>query len=135
VTAPPPFSPEAIRQICQVLAEAVNGSEIPNLIGPLNAPEAAGEEDNTKWKRLFNAVATVQNRQHDGRPLVRLILAVMNPVRFRSQAAFDECCAQVNEKLLFSGLASGGTGRWSVSRRPRQPSPRPSSAPAICAPS
>jgi hypothetical protein len=76
-----------------VLGEAVTGSEIPNLIAPLKAPEAPGEEKNTKWKRLFNAVATAQNRQQDGRPLVRLILAVMNPVRFSSQVRYDECRA------------------------------------------
>ena len=71
---PGPFSPAAVEQICRVLGEAVTGSEIPNLIAPLKAPEAPGEETNTKWKRLFNAVATAQNRQQDGRPLVRLIL-------------------------------------------------------------
>jgi len=100
---PRPFSPAAVEQTCRVLGDAVTGSEIPNLIAPLNAPEAPGEETNTKWKRLFNAVATAQNRQQDGRPLVRLILAVMNPVRFSSQVRYDECRAQVNEKLLFSG--------------------------------
>jgi uncharacterized protein (TIGR02391 family) len=38
----------------------------------------------------------------DGR--LKLIAAVMNPLRFSSQAQFDECRAQINEKLLFSGL-------------------------------
>ena len=103
-TPPPPFTAAAVQQICQVLAEAVTGSEIPNLIVPLNAPEEPGEEINTKWKRLFNAAVAAQNRQHDGRPLVRLILAVMNPVRFQSQVDFDDRRIKVNEKLLFSGL-------------------------------
>jgi hypothetical protein len=87
---PGSFSPASVEQICRVLGEAVTGSEIPNLIAPLKAPEAPGEEMNTKWKRLFNAVATAQNRQQDGRPLVRLISVVMNPVRFSSQVQFDE---------------------------------------------
>ena len=105
MTMPPgPFSPATVEEICRVLGEAVTGSQIPNLIAPLQAPEAPGEETNTKWKRLFNAVATAQNRQHDGRPLIRLLSVVMNPVRFSSQAQFDECRAQVNAKLLFSGL-------------------------------
>jgi hypothetical protein len=101
-----------------VLGEAVTGSEILNLIAPLKAPEAPGEEMNTKWKRLFNAVATAQNRQQDGRPLVRLIMAVMNPVRFSSQAQFDECRAQVNEKLLFSGLKVREDGKVVREARP-----------------
>lgn len=115
---PGPFSPAAVEQICRVLGEAVTGSEIPNLIAPLNAPEPPGEETNTKWKRLFNAVATAQNRQQDGRPLVRLILAVMNPVRFSSQARYDECRAQVNEKLLFSGLKVRQDGKVVREARP-----------------
>jgi len=34
-TVVPAFSPSAIEQICRVLAEAVTGSQIPNLIAPL----------------------------------------------------------------------------------------------------
>ena len=69
-------------------------------------------------KRLFNAVATAQNRQQDGRPLVRLIIAVMNPVRFSSHAQFDQCRAQVNEKLLFSGLKVREDGKVVREARP-----------------
>jgi hypothetical protein len=101
---PPSFSPSAVESICRVLAEAVTGPQIPNLIAPLKAPEAPGEELNTKWKRLFNAVATAQNRQHDGRPLIRLISLVMQPVRFASPAEFEERRTLINERLLFSGL-------------------------------
>jgi hypothetical protein len=58
MTMPPgPFSPAVVEQICRVLGEAVTGSEIPNLIAPLKVPEGPSEEMNTKWKRLFNAVA------------------------------------------------------------------------------
>jgi uncharacterized protein (TIGR02391 family) len=117
-TPPGPFSPAAVEQICRALGEAVTGSEIPNRIASLKAPEAPGEEVNTKWKRLFNAVATAQNRQQDGRPLVRLVIAVMNPVRFSSQAQFDECRAQVNEKVLFSGLKVREDGKVVRKARP-----------------
>jgi uncharacterized protein (TIGR02391 family) len=111
---PPPFSSSAVERICQVLGDAVTGAEIPNLIAELKAPEASGEKQNTKWKRLFNAVATAQNRQQDGRPLIRLISVVMRPVRFASPADFEERRARVNERLLFSGfqvLEDGQIGR------------------------
>jgi uncharacterized protein (TIGR02391 family) len=101
---PPPFSASAVESICQVLGEAVTGSQIPNLIVRLKVSEAPGEQSNTKWKRLFNAVAAAQNRQQDGRPLLRLILDVVTPVRFASPAEFEERRALVNERLLFSGL-------------------------------
>ncbi len=96
-----------IEQVCRILADAVTGSEIPNLIAPFNGtPESPEERLLSKWKRLFNAVVTVQNRIHDGRPLINLVLQVMTPVRFPSQAAFDTTRALVNEKLLLavSGL-------------------------------
>ncbi len=87
-----------------MLAEAVTGSQIPNLIAPLKVPESPGDEQNTKWKRLFNAVATRQNRQHDGQPLLRLISEVMAPVRFGSQDDFGTTRALINERLLLSGF-------------------------------
>ena len=101
---PPPFSASAVESICRVLGEAVTGPQIPNLISPLKAPEARGEEQNTKWKRLFNAVAKAQNRQKDGRPLIRLISVVMQPVRFASPADFEERRTLINERLLLSGF-------------------------------
>jgi uncharacterized protein (TIGR02391 family) len=100
-----------VEQICRLLGEVVVGSQIPNLIAPLNAPESAVEAQNTKWKRLFNAVATAQNRQHDGRPLIRLLSEVMAPVRFANSWAFDECRAHVNERLLLSGFRVAEDGK------------------------
>jgi uncharacterized protein (TIGR02391 family) len=101
-----------IEQVCKILAGVVTGPEIPNLIAPLHkTPESSAEQRNTKWKWLFNAVVTVQNRLQDGRPLVRLVLEVMAPVRFPSQAAFDATRALVNEKLLLAGLSVRDDGK------------------------
>jgi len=100
----PPFDPATVEQVCRVLGDAVTGPQIPNVIWPLKAPESSIEQQNAKWKRLFNAVATAQNRQQDGRPFVRLISEVMRPVRFSSQAEFDERRRLLNERLLLSGF-------------------------------
>ncbi len=109
---PPPFSASTIEQVCRILADAMTGAQIPNLIAPLTkTPESPGEQQNTKGKRLFNAVVAVQNRLHDGRPLIRLILEVMDPVRFPSQAQFDETRALVNEKLLLTGYSVRQDGK------------------------
>lgn len=103
---PPPFPASVIEQVCQVLGDAVTGTEIPNLIAPLNkTSESEQDRGNTKWKRLFNAVAAAQNRMRDGRPLIRLVLEVMAPVRFASQGGFDTTRVLVNEKLLLAGFA------------------------------
>ncbi|HUZ52193.1 MAG TPA: TIGR02391 family protein [Streptosporangiaceae bacterium] len=102
--APPPaFSASVAEQVCKVLADAVTGSEIPNLIAVLKIAEPPGSQQATKWKRLFNAVAERQNRQGDGRPLLRLVTDVMAPVRFESPARFNEIRARLNERLLLSG--------------------------------
>src|SRR6266700_1115769 len=100
----PAFSASAVEQVCKVLAEAVTGSQIPNLIAPLKVPESSGDEQNTKWMRMFNAVAARQNQQHDGKPLLRLVSEVMAPVRFTSPADFDATRALLNERLLLSGF-------------------------------
>lgn len=111
VAPPPPFSAPAAEQICRVLGDAVTGSQIPNLIWPLKAPESPLDQQNTKWKRLFNAVATAQNRQQDGRPLLRLISEVMRPVRFSGPAEFEECRRLFNESLLLSGFEVADDGK------------------------
>jgi uncharacterized protein (TIGR02391 family) len=103
-TPPAPFSASAVEMVCRVLGDAVIGSQIPNLIAPLKISERPGEDRNTKWKRLFNAVAVAQNRQGDGRPLVKLISEVMQPVRFSSAAEFEGHRVALNERLLLSGL-------------------------------
>jgi uncharacterized protein (TIGR02391 family) len=109
---PPPFPASVIEQVCRILGDAVTGSEIPNLIAPFNkTPESAAEQRNTKWKRLFNAVITVQNRIQDGRPLINLVNQVMAPVRFSSQAAFDTTRAEVNEKFLLAGFSVREDGK------------------------
>lgn len=113
----PAFSASTVEQVCKVLADAVTGSQIPNLIAALKVRESPGDEQNTKWKRLFNAVAERQNRQRDGRPLVRLISEVMAPVRFGSQADLDATRALLDERLLLSGYQVREDGKVGRARR------------------
>ncbi len=108
---PAAFSASTIEAVCRILGEAVIGSQIPNLIAPLKAPEPPGEERNTKWKRLFNAVVVAQNRQQDGRPLLKLVGDVMQPVRFTSSPEFEACRAALNERLLLSGFQVRDDGK------------------------
>ncbi len=44
-----------------------------------------------------NAVAAAQNRQRDGRPLLRLVGEVMQPVRFESPQEFEAHRVAVSE--------------------------------------
>ncbi len=108
---PAAFSASTIEAVCRILGEAVIGSQIPNLIAPLKAPEPPGEEHNTKWKRLFNAVVVAQNRQQDGRPLLKLVGDVMQPVRFASSPEFEAYRAALNERLLLLGFQVRDDGK------------------------
>ncbi len=110
-TPPKPFSAPTVEAVCRALAETMTGSQIPNLIAPLRTVEEAGEDRNTKWKRLFNSVAAAQHRQRDGRPLIRLITDSMAPVRFASVREFDEARTALNERLLLSGYEVRADGR------------------------
>jgi uncharacterized protein (TIGR02391 family) len=103
VTVPSQFSASAIEEVCKVLADAVTGPQIPNLIAPLKVPEEP-DRPGTKWKRLFNAVVARQNKSQDGKALVRLVMEVMAPVRFGSAAEFEAVRTRVNERLLLSGF-------------------------------
>jgi uncharacterized protein (TIGR02391 family) len=103
------FSAGSIEAVCRALAEACTGGQIPNLVAPLKADP--GPDGETKWRRLFNTVVAAQNKQQDGRPLIRLVCEVMNPVRFGSPAAFEQHRKTVNEPLLLSGLQVRADGR------------------------
>lgn len=106
----PTFSASSIEMVCKVLADGCTGAQIPNLIAPLKpADDQAGA---TKWKRLFNTVVEAQNRQADGRPLIRLVTDVMSPVRFAdSPGVFEDLRVMLNERLLLSGYEVREDGR------------------------
>lgn len=99
-----PFPGSALEAICKALGETVTGREIPNLIAPLRVEEDVGIESGTKWKRLYNAVVEAQNRQQDGRPVIRLIREVMAPVRFDTAHSHEEARAAVNKPLAHYGF-------------------------------
>jgi len=102
-TVPAAFPAALIEAICRELGEAVIGSRITQLIAPLKVIETPQEEAGTKWKRLYNAVVRAQNRQRDGRPLLRIISETMQPVRFDSVAQFERHRERLNERLLLFG--------------------------------
>jgi uncharacterized protein (TIGR02391 family) len=116
---PPPFSSAAVEAVCQELGELVKGAQIAGVVAPLKIPTSTDDGTGTKWKRLFNAVAYRQNKQGDGRPLIRLIAEVMQPVRFKDAQHFQDGRASVNRKLLLYGYEvreDGKVGKAKLAR-------------------
>ncbi len=111
----PPFSAASIEAICRELGDLVIGSQISGLIAPLKPTDDDGT--GTKWKRLYNAVVHRQNAQSDGRPMIRLITEVMQPVRFAHDAEFQAGRTAVNRKLLLSGYEVRDDGKVRAARR------------------
>jgi uncharacterized protein (TIGR02391 family) len=116
-SVPPAFSAAAVEAVCRELGELMIGSQISNLVAPLNIPKTQEDAAGTKWKRLFNAVAYRQNKQGDGRPLIRLITEVMQPVRFKDPEQFQAGRAAVNSKLLLYGYEVLEDGRVGKAKR------------------
>lgn len=111
------FSAAAIEAVCRELGELVLGSQIAGILGPLKVREPVGAERQTKWKRLYNAVVAKQNAQGDGRPLIRLITQVLEPVRFDSTKEFEAARTAVNRRLLLYGFQVREDGRVGVARK------------------
>ncbi len=108
---PSSFPAALIEAVARELAEAVIGSRISQLIAPLRVSETSEEATGTKWKRLFNAVVRAQNRQGDGRPLIRLVSEVMQPVRFESVEQFEGHRERLNDRLILFGYQIRDDGK------------------------
>ena len=113
----PAFPGAAIEAVVRELAEVMTGSQIPALIAPMRVVEPTDAASMTKWTRLYNAVVGAQNRQADGRPLIRLITEAMNPVRFNSLEAHAEARRAVNARLMLYGYEVRSDGKVAVAVR------------------
>ena len=96
-----------------MLAEAVTGPRIPNLIAPLKVPESSGIAEHGMDANVQRRPAQ-QNQQHDGKTLL-----VSYPKSWRRwihlPGQFDATQALLNERLLLSGFRY-----WRTARSPGQ---------------
>ncbi len=76
----PPFSSQQLEAACRVLADTergLRGTQIGYLLQDIRVPDA--DANYTKWKRLFNALAQMQNQHQVGNHLILFINRAMNP--------------------------------------------------------
>lgn len=107
------FSAQDLQAACQILAETdrgLSGSQIEYLLADCKIPDV--DKGNTKWKRLFNALAEVQNKHHVGNHLIMFINRALNPVTYsRNRADFEWRRDELNVVLAFSGYSVREDGK------------------------
>lgn len=114
-----PFSAQQIEAVARVLAdtsEGLTGQEITFILGNAGIPDV--DPRNTKWKRLYNAVASVQAEKGVGNHLLMVVTRALDPVRYTNEPGKWESRRQrVNAILVLAGFELGDDGKL---RRVRQ---------------
>lgn len=109
----PPFNPQQLQSIVQVLADThdgLTGAEIAYLLGDCKVPDVSPEM--TKWKRLFNALVTIQNEKQMGNYVLMFINRAMNPAQYaRRLQTFQRRRDELNVVLAFCGMHVGDDGK------------------------
>lgn len=100
-----------LRTICETLASLTTGTNISNMLSSLNLQCDLDERD-TKWKRLFNAVAIDWNKTRKNTALIKIIEWIMSPSLYiDKQEIFSEAKDSLNKRLSFIGLEVLSTGK------------------------
>jgi uncharacterized protein (TIGR02391 family) len=109
----PLFSAQNLQAACKVLADTsrgLTGPEIGYLLADIKVTDV--DPQNTKWKRLFNALAAAQTSHQLGNHLIMFITRAMNPVSYsRDRQAFEWRRDELNVVLAFSGYYIRGDGK------------------------
>jgi len=110
----PPFAPEFVRAVCDVLAQTgspgLSNSEVDQLLAQLGL--AGRDASLNKRTSLFYALHNAQVPKQTGQPVLRFINAAMAPIRYTSDPKrFDALRSQLNEVMVFHSLAVSKEGR------------------------
>ncbi len=101
---------EAVSRIIGDTADGLTGTEIGSALAQVRVPDI--DPGNTKWKRIFNAIASVQNKHQVGNHLIMLINEVMKPVRYTGRhEVFTDRRDRLNIVLMFAGYYVRDDGR------------------------
>jgi len=107
-----PFDADIIQGVADVLGETVDGltgTEIDQALTQIGVPDVS--PGITKRHRIFNALASHQQRHGHGKSLVAFINKTMAPVRYRNEGVLHaRRMAELNEVLIYAGLAVNGKG-------------------------
>ena len=101
----PPFDSQHLEAACRVLGDTgrgLSGTQISHLLQDIRVTDI--DPFQTKWKRLYNALATKQNEVQVGNHLLMFINRAMNPVSYsRDRDTYIWRRDELNVVLAFSG--------------------------------
>ena len=66
----------------------------------------------TKWKRLFSALASVQNTEKSSNKILKFVQTVLNPARFTDNQTYETKRRAINEPLSYVGYELLPNGRF-----------------------
>jgi uncharacterized protein (TIGR02391 family) len=114
----PTFSPAQLEALCKSLAVSqggLTGSEIGHILNQVGVVDT--DPTLTKWKRLYNALATRQNVDRNGDRVFAFISRAMDPARYRgSSQVFHARCSDINQTLAFIGYEFREDGKFHACR-------------------
>jgi uncharacterized protein (TIGR02391 family) len=107
----PCFKQAELEMLCRFLGELLTGSQIGYFLQQIGVDDL--DSNNTKWKRLFNALAEMQNKDHAGNKVLSFVNAALQPARFVGNSEYyNENLEQVNSVLAFHGLEYREDGKF-----------------------
>lgn len=109
----PPFTPDVLRGIADILGATdggLTGNEIAHTLAQVEVPDINPAA--AKRHRLFNALASRQNRDTVGNCVVAFMNTAMAPVLYRNDPAeFARRQGELNEVLVHAGLRLNDEGK------------------------
>jgi uncharacterized protein (TIGR02391 family) len=114
-----PFNSQILEAACKVLADTergLTGLQLSYIIQECKINDI--DPTNTKWKRLFNALAEAQNKHQVGNHLIMFVNRALNPVSYaREKEAFEWRRSELNVVLSFSGYQVREDGKVIITQK------------------
>jgi uncharacterized protein (TIGR02391 family) len=115
-----PFSPSQLEAICKSIGDTnlgLKGSEIEYILREIRVADP--DPSQTKWRRIFNALASVQNMHKVGNHTLMFLNKAMALEKYVSDPdLFKARQDNLNLTLSFCGYVINDSGK--VARRPRE---------------
>ncbi len=109
----PPFNPNTLEAICDILADTatgLTGSEIGQLLGRQGIRDV--DPTITKRKRLFAALNQRQNEDRCANNVLAFVVSAMEPVRYvQNRGLYDDRRHKLNIALALTGYQVGEDGQ------------------------